>query len=176
MAPSLQPQTPTPNGQPPNHQQQQALQQQQPSQQYYQEPAVIQSAEFLPLCDLLFNIISLAAYFCDIVFDSVTVYTLYLQRNTVWFAVALFFVVFSGVVSQILSLRWYHARPKGSVRINLCVLLTHALQCGVLWRYFKLFIPVDLLSVKHEVRDLCMLRMVHAFCEASPMLLIQVRQ
>lgn len=31
----------------------------------------------------------------------------------------------------------------------------HVFQCGVLWRYAKLFIPVDLRHVKHEVRDLC---------------------
>lgn len=45
---------------------------------------------------------------------------------------------------------------------------------GVLWRYAKLFVPVDLRYVKHEVRDLCMLRLVHAFCEAAPMLLLQL--
>jgi predicted membrane protein len=50
----------------------------------------------------------------------------------------------------------------------------HYCQMGVLWRYAKLFIPVDLRSVKHEVRDLCMLRLVHAFCEAAPMLLLQL--
>lgn len=33
--------------------------------------------------------------------------------------------------------------------------------------------PVDLRFVKHEVRDLCILRLIHAFCEAAPMLLIQ---
>ena len=41
------------------------------------------SQEFLPLCDVLFNIISLAAYFCDVVFDAVTVYSLYEQRRFV---------------------------------------------------------------------------------------------
>jgi hypothetical protein len=54
------------------------------------------------------------------------------------------------------------------------VLSVHVLQCGVLWRYLKLFVPVNLSYVKHEVRDLCMLRLVHAFCEAAPMLLIQL--
>ncbi|RWS31680.1 XK-related protein 6-like protein [Leptotrombidium deliense] len=44
-----------------------------------------------------------------------------------------------------------------------------AMRCSL-----ALFIPVDLSSVKHEVRDLCLLRMIHAFCEAAPMLLIQV--
>lgn len=54
------------------------------------------------------------------------------------------------------------------------VLALHATQLGVLWRYAKLFVPVDLRHVKHEVRDLCMLRLVHAFCEAAPMLLLQL--
>lgn len=52
--------------------------------------------------------------------------------------------------------------------------MLHCTQLGVLWRYAKLFVPVDLRHVKHEVRDLCMLRLVHAFCEAAPMLLLQL--
>lgn len=55
-----------------------------------------------------------------------------------------------------------------------CVIVLHCTQLGVLWRYAKLFVPVDLRHVKHEVRDLCMLRLVHAFCEAAPMLLLQL--
>lgn len=41
------------------------------------------------------------------------------------------------------------------------------------FRYFKLFLPVDLRYVKFEVRDLCMLRLLHAFCESMPLLLLQ---
>ena len=135
---------------------------------------------FLPLCDLLFNIISLAAYFCDIVFDSITAYTLYLQRDTVWLSVSLSLILISLLINQVLSYRWYLSRIQAKNRTNggdcqsYSVLTLHVLMCGVLWRYFKLFIPVDLSSVKYEVRDLCVLRMIHAFCEAAPMLLIQV--
>lgn len=50
----------------------------------------------------------------------------------------------------------------------------HCCQMGILWRYAKLFVPVDLRHVKHEVRDLCMLRLVHAFCEAAPLLLLKL--
>lgn len=57
---------------------------------------------------------------------------------------------------------------------QMCVIALHCMQLGVLWRYAKLFVPVDLRYVKHEVRDLCMLRLVHAFCEAAPMLLLQL--
>lgn len=57
---------------------------------------------------------------------------------------------------------------------RICVITLHCMQFGVLWRYAKLFVPVDLHYVKHEVRDLCMLRLVHAFCEAAPMLLLQL--
>lgn len=57
---------------------------------------------------------------------------------------------------------------------RIAVIVLHCTQMGVLWRYAKLFVPVDLRHVKHEVRDLCMLRLVHAFCEAAPMLLFQL--
>lgn len=60
------------------------------------------------------------------------------------------------------------------VRRNRYVVTLHALQLGVLWRYAKLMVPVNLQNIKHEVRDLCMLRLVHAFCESAPMLLIQL--
>lgn len=64
-------------------------------------------------------------------------------------------------------MRWYlHTRAQRQSESNkektlyrtmtvyLAVIL-HIFQCGVLWRYAKLFIPVDLRHVKHEVRDLC---------------------
>ena len=35
------------------------------------------AADFLPVCDLLFNLISLTCYFCDVVFVSMVTYTLY---------------------------------------------------------------------------------------------------
>lgn len=54
------------------------------------------------------------------------------------------------------------------------VVIIHVALCGVLWRYLKLFVPVDVRYVKHEVRDLCVLRLIHAFCEAAPLLLIQL--
>lgn len=57
---------------------------------------------------------------------------------------------------------------------RIAIIVLHCTQMGVLWRYAKLFVPVDLRHVKHEVRDLCMLRLVHAFCEAAPMLLFQL--
>ncbi|XP_064087600.1 uncharacterized protein LOC135202250 [Macrobrachium nipponense] len=134
--------------------------------------------EFLPLCDVLFNIISLASYFCDVVFDVVTIYTLYDQQEVVWFTLSLSCVLLSLVVCQLCSLKWYLSSLRKDLAKKDCdlglMILLHLFQGGVLWRYFKLFIPVDLRYVKHEVRDLCMLRLIHAFCEAAPMLLIQL--
>lgn len=87
-----------------------------------------------------------------------------------------------------MSLRWYFnskkirtlattnsavAVPPISKLTKYCVIGMHLSQMGVLWRYAKLFVPVDLRYVKHEVRDLCILRLIHAFCEAAPMLLLQ---
>jgi hypothetical protein len=138
---------------------------------------VMTQHEFLPLCDVLFNIISLASYFCDVVFDAVMVFALYQQGHLLWCVVSLVFVLFSNLLCQSMSLRWYlqntqQRAEKECSRASLVSL--HMMQCGILWRYFKLFIPVDLRYIKHEVRDLCMLRLMHAFCEAAPMLLIQL--
>uniref|UniRef100_A0A182P542 XK-related protein n=1 Tax=Anopheles epiroticus TaxID=199890 RepID=A0A182P542_9DIPT len=194
--------------------------------------------EFLPLCDVLFNVISLAGYFCDVVFDVVLGYALYERQKFTYFAAVIVIVSFSLIISQIVSIRWYLNKRKirnatakttgppgspdteantpggGSLEkkkkkpnsLNAAngqsvfgrdgdadgrggtegggsrtaeysryiVLALHVTQLGVLWRYAKLFVPVDLRHVKHEVRDLCMLRLVHAFCEAAPMLLLQL--
>ncbi|KAG8224548.1 hypothetical protein J437_LFUL002152, partial [Ladona fulva] len=154
--------------------------------------------EFLPLCDVLFNIISLASYFCDVVFDVVMVYALFEQQQFSWVVVCLVFIISSLIICQIVSLRWYFGTPscreevdgqgdsekyKEKVSLwqkNYCkkrslpIFITHVILCGVLWRYFKLFMPVDPRRVKHEVRELCVLRLIHAFAEAAPMLLLQL--
>jgi hypothetical protein len=57
--------------------------------------------EFLPLCDVLFNIISLALYFCDLVFDVVLGYALYERGRTTYFAVVVILVSTSLIVSQV---------------------------------------------------------------------------
>ncbi|CAG7785204.1 unnamed protein product [Allacma fusca] len=134
--------------------------------------------EFLPICDALFNVISLGAYFCDIVFDVLTAYSFYKEGLHVWSLVCMTFISLSMILSQILSLKWYKLSSdklisKGSLSTKIRF-ATHVAQCGVLWRYFKLFFPVELRFVKNEVRDLCLLRLVHAFCEAAPLLLIQL--
>lgn len=153
--------------------------------------------EFLPLCDVLFNIISLASYFCDVVFDLAMAYALahHSEVPPVLFPFSVVLVVTSLIVSQvfcrlfynirwqsndfyhdcelllqIISVKWYLWGARGKLRNNTansdcdinggkktanwtlgCVLLLHSTQLGVLWRYFKLFIPVDLTYVKHEV-------------------------
>ncbi|CAH1116637.1 unnamed protein product [Phaedon cochleariae] len=134
-------------------------------------------AEFLPLCDLLFNVVSLAAYFCDVVFDILVVYALFERGMTVPFAQCLGAIVLAALVSQILSVYWYldqkpRQKPSGWQRFMVIVL--HVLQLGVLWRYARLLVPVQLAIVKQEVRDLCILRLVHGFLQAAPMLLLQL--
>ncbi|CAG9859443.1 unnamed protein product [Phyllotreta striolata] len=132
-------------------------------------------AEFLPLCDLLFNIVSLAAYFCDLVFDLLVVYALYANALTVTFSQCLGAIVLSTLVSQILSIHWYlRSRSKSEGWQRNVVIALHVLQLGVLWRYARLLVPVQLASVKREVRDLCILRLVHGFVQAAPMLLLQL--
>ncbi|KAL4716482.1 hypothetical protein ACJJTC_015910 [Scirpophaga incertulas] len=135
-------------------------------------------AEFLPLCDVLFNVISLAGYFCDVVFDVVMSYALLERGYKGSFAAAISIVLTSLLISQVLSLRWYlnvwWAGEGRKGRPPWPPILLHCLQLGVLWRYARLLVPVELRRVKHQVRDLCMLRLVHGFCEAAPMLLLQL--
>lgn len=130
-------------------------------------------AEFLPLCDLLFNVVSLAAYFCDFVFDILMVYALYEKGSRLLFVQCLGTILVATLVSQILSLHWYLERKPVGVTKFIVVTL-HIAQMGVLWRYARLLVPVHLSSVKCEVRDLCVLRLVHGFLQAAPMLLLQI--
>ena len=113
---------------------------------------MVSSQEFLPICDVLFNIISLAAYFCNVVFDFVLVYTLYEGGLYVWFSVTLTCIITSLLLCQTCSLWWYLSRKDTRNRLDVgIVVVLHVLQLGVLWRYFKLFIPVDINLVKHDV-------------------------
>lgn len=58
-------------------------------------------AEFLPLCDVLFNVISLAGYFCDVVFDVVLGYALFERGRYAYFAVVITLVMVSLIISQV---------------------------------------------------------------------------
>ncbi|CRK86191.1 CLUMA_CG000015, isoform A [Clunio marinus] len=143
--------------------------------------------EFLPICDNLFNVISFFTYFCDCVFDIVLGYAL-LERGKINFFITVVLIISGSLIlSQIVSLKWYLKRRSSNEtalesieevgsKSKICkysVIGLHFAQFGIFWRYAKLFVPVDLRFVKHEVRDLCILRLIHAFCEAAPMLLIQ---
>lgn len=114
-------------------------------------------AEFLPLCDLLFNVVSLAAYFCDVVFNLLTVYALFEKESYLTFSQCLASIILSTVITQILSLHWYLDRNKNDVN-KILIVAVHVAQLGVLWRYARLLAPVQLSGVKQEVRDLCILR------------------
>lgn len=59
--------------------------------------------EFLPLCDVLFNIISLASYFCDVVFDLAMAYALahHPEAPPVLFPLSVVLVFTSLLVSQV---------------------------------------------------------------------------
>lgn len=170
-------------------------------------------AEFLPLCDVLFNIISLTVYFCNVVFDVVLSWALFDRGYTSYFSLTLLTILISLVITQVVSLRWYLRKQKtednnrqivianatatvtqsshGSTTLEkkndateekdqlatyfkYAVIVCHLMGIGIFWRYAKLFIPVNLRTVKHEVRDLCILRLLHAFCQGAPMLLLQL--
>eukprot|EP00096_Caligus_rogercresseyi_P012756 TRINITY_DN544_c0_g1_i1.p1 TRINITY_DN544_c0_g1~~TRINITY_DN544_c0_g1_i1.p1 ORF type:complete len:461 (-),score=141.35 TRINITY_DN544_c0_g1_i1:133-1515(-) len=134
------------------------------------------SANFLPICDLLFNFISVTLYFCALAFDILSVYTFYQESNRLWTLLLALTIITGILLSQVLSLKWFYEerklynRYKAPLR-TAAVVGVHVLGFGVLWRYSKLFSPVHIEEVKREMRDLCVLRMIHAFLESSTFLL-----
>lgn len=85
--------------------------------------------EFLPLCDVLFNIISLASYFCDVVFDLAMGYALANHPGTppVLFPLSIVLVITSLLISQVGNLN------------NLKKLFNHIQQIFMLYNYFVFF-------------------------------------
>lgn len=63
--------------------------------------SIIMANEFLPICDNLFNVISLAAYFCDCVFDIVLGYALLERGRTNLFIAVVLIISGSLIVSQV---------------------------------------------------------------------------
>lgn len=55
------------------------------------------------------------------------------------------------------------------------VIALRGCELGVLWPHAKIFVPVDLRHVKHEVRNLCAhITLVYAFCKLNTVLLLHV--
>eukprot|EP00090_Calanus_glacialis_P038767 TRINITY_DN67574_c0_g1_i1.p1 TRINITY_DN67574_c0_g1~~TRINITY_DN67574_c0_g1_i1.p1 ORF type:complete len:674 (-),score=96.41 TRINITY_DN67574_c0_g1_i1:90-2111(-) len=132
--------------------------------------------EFLPICDVLFNVVSLASYFCDVVFDVIATYTFYVSGHFVWFGISLFSIIISLLACQIISAKWMlkQERYRNMSRRRLLILsIVHTLGGGMVWRYSLLFAPIQLEHVKQEMRNLCVLRMIHGFAESMTLLLIQ---
>ena len=153
------------------------------------------SVDFLPVCDLLFNFVSVTFYFCDIAFDILVLKECYelaayegektgdnlkIVSNVVIPLVSVMMI--SLFTSQIVSFKWYIEESSLSRKRKIkdlsvkdwLVFLVHLLQCSVLWRYTKLLIkPLALRNVKSEMRNLCILRMIHSLCQSIFFLLIQ---
>ena len=104
------------------------------------------SVDFLPICDLLFNFISVASYFCDVAFDIIVAYTFYRDGLNVWFLIIVCSIIISLMVSQTLSIKWFIEDEEQESRSKVTkgfFYTSHFFMCGVLWRYSKLlFLPM----------------------------------
>ena len=104
------------------------------------------SVDFLPICDLLFNFISVASYFCDVAFDMIVAYTFYQHGFTIWFLITICSIIISLMICQTLSIKWFIEDEEQENRSKITKGLfytSHFFQCGVLWRYSKLlFLPM----------------------------------
>ena len=132
--------------------------------------------EFLPICDVLFNVVSLASYFCDVVFDIIATYTFFTSGHTSWAWISLLAILGSLLTCQLLSAKWMlkQERYRNITRSKFITLsIIHGLGGGMVWRYSLLFAPIQLNQVKQEMRNLCVLRMIHGFAESMTLLLIQ---
>lgn len=61
--------------------------------------------EFLSLCDVLFNVVSLAGYFCDVVFDVVLSYALFERGHFLYMTFVIALVTVSLIISQVIKRR-----------------------------------------------------------------------
>lgn len=69
----------------------------------------LKASEFLPICDLLFNLISMILYFCESIFGIIALIALYYHTTGVyWALLGGSFVISSNVASQYLSFKWLY--------------------------------------------------------------------
>lgn len=69
----------------------------------------LKAPEFLPICDLMFNLISLILYFCENIFGIIALIALYYHTaNSYWALLGVSFVITSNVVCQYLSFKWLY--------------------------------------------------------------------
>lgn len=63
--------------------------------------------EFLPICDLMFNLISMIIYFCENTFGIIALIALYYHATIqYWALIGFFFVATSNLICQYLSFKW----------------------------------------------------------------------
>ena len=99
--------------------------------------------DFLPVCDLLFNFVSVVTYFCDLAFDVLILKEAYDDSDLRTLVPLLCAMMVSLFLCQIVSFGWYmedHRGLRHADTKDAGVLVLHVLQCGVLWRYTKLLI------------------------------------
>eukprot|EP00095_Tigriopus_kingsejongensis_P004386 maker-scaffold1072_size64607-snap-gene-0.17 protein:Tk04386 transcript:maker-scaffold1072_size64607-snap-gene-0.17-mRNA-1 annotation:"histidine--trna cytoplasmic-like" len=126
------------------------------------------AVDFLPICDLLFNIASVMTYFCDIAFNVILIYLLEKEDGfQLWFVLLALALATSILLCQMFSLKWY-IDQEWSLEHRSCkwsaIILVHMAMSAMFWRYSRLlFLPIDMDVVKREMRNLSLLRMIHAF-------------
>ena len=110
------------------------------------------AVDFLPVCDLLFNFISVATYFCDVAFDVIVAYTAFQFPDQTWFYLFFFLLILSVFLCHVISIKWYVDEGSAHGKSGAAVLALHFALCGVFWRYGRLlFAPIDIGVVKREM-------------------------
>ncbi|XP_072027545.1 uncharacterized protein [Amphiura filiformis] len=155
------------------------------------------------ILDALFLIGSMVMYVADIALDVLVAVQYYQTNNILWSGLTMAFIIIPSLTLQYFSLRWHFAdtldaiqKNKGrengrnQMKVTLCTILTwlvtHILQLGAINRYWRTLkfgwrsrsgatrSVRDYNQMVCEYRDTTMLRLLEAFMESAPQLVLQL--
>lgn len=119
-------------------------------------------------------IFSICSYVADIATDLVVASKYFYDGDIWWFALTLAFILVPSVIMQLVSIAWY---LEDDAELHWFDIIMHILQLGPVLRYGKaLFYGMKdqrILSYSH-IRDASMIRLLEAFFESAPQLVLQL--
>ncbi|KAJ7373784.1 hypothetical protein OS493_009106 [Desmophyllum pertusum] len=134
------------------------------------------------LTDDLWIYVSILTFIADIGSDLLVCIKYYRERNLWWFSVTLGFVIVSSLAMQLFSAKWLLEDER---RQHCFTYLLHVFHLGPVLRYWNVLKSgwkarqknatiLEFASFLGEWRDISMLRLLQAFLESAPQLVLQL--